>query len=129
MCHPSLLSAPPPPKVKVAQLYFAILCNHMDCMNSLGQNTGSSQPRDRTRSPSLQVQSLPVEAQGKPRNMEWVAYPFSSGSSWPRNGTGVACIAGGFFTNWAIRGAPENLTKIKSDNKLGEKCLQKTSAV
>ena len=81
MCHPSLLSAPPPPKVKVAQLYFAILCNHMDCMNSLGQNTGSSQPRDRTRSPSLQVQSLPVEAQGKPRNMEWVAYPFSSGSS------------------------------------------------
>ena len=35
--------------------------------------------------------------------LEWVAYPFSSGSSWPRNLTGVSCIAGGFFTSWAIR--------------------------
>ena len=42
---------------------------------------------------------------GKPRRLEWVAYPFSRGSSWPRNGTGVSCIAGGFFTNWAIREA------------------------
>ena len=41
--------------------------------------------------------------QGSPRILEWVAYPFSSGSSQPRNWTGVSCIAGGFFTNWAIR--------------------------
>ena len=27
-----------------------------------------------------------------PRILEWVAYPFSSGSSWPRNWTGVSCI-------------------------------------
>ena len=40
---------------------------------------------------------------GSPRILEWVAYPFSSGSSWPRNWTGVSCIAGRFFTNWAIR--------------------------
>ena len=40
---------------------------------------------------------------GSPRMLEWVAYPFSSGSSWPRNQTRVSCIAGGFFTNWAIR--------------------------
>ena len=40
---------------------------------------------------------------GSPRTLEWVAYPFSSGSSRPRNQTGVSCIAGGFFTNWAIR--------------------------
>ena len=40
---------------------------------------------------------------GSPRILEWVAYPFSRGSSWPRNWTGVFCIAGGFFTNWAIR--------------------------
>ena len=40
---------------------------------------------------------------GNPRILEWVAYPFSTGSSWPRNWTGVSCIAGGFFTNWAIR--------------------------
>ena len=36
---------------------------------------------------------------GSPRTLEWVAYPFSSRSSWPRNWTGVSCIAGGFFTN------------------------------
>ena len=39
---------------------------------------------------------------GSPRILEWVAYPFSSGSSWPRNWTGVSCIAGGFVTNWAL---------------------------
>ena len=40
---------------------------------------------------------------GSPRILEWVAYPFSSRSSQPRNWTGISCIAGGFFTNWAIR--------------------------
>ena len=38
---------------------------------------------------------------GSPRILEWVAYPFSGGSSRPRNRTGVSRIAGGFFTNWA----------------------------
>ena len=33
------------------------------------------------------------------RILEWVAYPFSRGSSWPRNWTRVSCIAGGFFTS------------------------------
>ena len=42
---------------------------------------------------------------GSPRMPEWIAYPFSSRSSWPRNWTGVSCIAGRFFTNWAIREA------------------------
>ena len=37
--------------------------------------------------------------------LEWVAYPFSRGPSWPRNWTGVSCIVGGFFTNGAIREA------------------------
>ena len=40
---------------------------------------------------------------GSPRILEWVAYPFFRGSSWPRNWTVVSCIAGRFFTNWAIR--------------------------
>ena len=31
--------------------------------------------------------------QGSPRILEWVAYPFSSGSSQPRNQTRVSCIA------------------------------------
>ena len=38
--------------------------------------------------------------------LEWVAYPFSCESSSPRNWTGVSCIAGGCFTNWATREAP-----------------------
>ena len=40
---------------------------------------------------------------GSPRILRWVAYPFSRGSSRHRNCTGVSCIAGRFFTNWAIR--------------------------
>ena len=93
---------------------------------------GSSQPR----SPALQVDSLPAEPQGKPlidesevkvaqscptlcdpmdytvhgilqaRILEWIGFPFSRGSSQPRDRTQVSCIAGGFFTNWAIREAP-----------------------
>ena len=41
----------------------------------------------------------------KTKNTEVVAYPFSSRSSVHRNWTGVSCIAGRFFTNWAIREA------------------------
>ena len=39
---------------------------------------------------------------GSPRKLELVAYPFSRGFSWPRNWTQVSCIAGRFFTNWAM---------------------------
>ena len=44
---------------------------------------------------------------GSPRIPEWVAYTFSSGSSWPKNRTGVSCLPGRFFTNWTNREAPE----------------------
>ena len=40
---------------------------------------------------------------GSPRILEWVAYPFSSRSSRPRNWTGLSCTASRFFMNWAIR--------------------------
>ena len=39
---------------------------------------------------------------GSPRILEWVAYPFSSRSSQPRNQTRVSCIAGGL---WADQGS------------------------
>ena len=42
---------------------------------------------------------------GSLRRLEWVAYPFSSRPSRPRNWTRVSRIAGRFFTNWAIREA------------------------
>ena len=35
--------------------------------------------------------------------LEWVASPFSRGSSQPRNWTQVSCIAGRFFTVWNTR--------------------------
>ena len=37
------------------------------------------------------------------RILEWVSMPSSKASSWPSNQTCVYCIAGGFFTSWAIR--------------------------
>ena len=37
--------------------------------------------------------------------LEWVAFPFSKGSSQPRDQTQVSGIASRFFTNWATREA------------------------
>ena len=67
-------------KVLVAQLCLT-LCNHTDCSPS-----GSSAHR------ILQE-----------RILEWVAIPFSRGSSWPRDQTWVSCTAGRFFTVWVTR--------------------------
>ena len=55
---------------------------------------------------------------GSLRILEWVAYPFSSRSSWPKNQTGVSCIAGGFFINWAIRDIPQYKIKSFFKNKI-----------
>ena len=46
-----------------------------------------------------------LSRKGSPRILEWVAYPFSRGSSQPRNGTRVSYITGEFFTSWATREA------------------------
>ena len=40
------------------------------------------------------------------RILEWVAISFSRGSSRPRDGTQVSCIAGRLFTLWACRKVP-----------------------
>ena len=37
------------------------------------------------------------------RILEWIAFPFSRGSSQPRDGTQGSLIAGGFFTSWATK--------------------------
>ena len=44
------------------------------------------------------------------RILQWVAIPFSRGSSQLRDQTQVSHIVGGFFTNWAIR---ENLSSLE----------------
>ena len=46
-----------------------------------------------------------VHGISRERLLEWVAIPFSRGSSQPRDWTRVSCIAGRFFTVWATREA------------------------
>ena len=41
------------------------------------------------------------------RILEWVAFPFSRGSSQPRDRTQVSCTASGFFISWATTEAQE----------------------
>ena len=46
-----------------------------------------------------------------PRTLEWVAYPFSSRSSWPRNQIGVSCISDGFLPA-EVSGKPVGLQRV-----------------
>ena len=47
------------------------------------------------------------------RILEWIAIPFSRGSSWPSDRTQVSHIIGRFFTIWATREAWETLMEDK----------------
>ena len=79
--------------------------------NSPGQNTGvtslSLLQGSNPGLPHCRWILYQLSHKESPRILEWVAFPFSSGSSQPRNRTRVSCIAGEFFTNWAIRIARE----------------------
>ena len=98
-------------KVKAAQLCLT-LCEQ----NSPGQNSGVGSlsllwgifPTQGLNPSLLHCRQILYQLNHEegPIMLEWVAYPFSRGSSWSRNRTRVSCIAGGFFTNWAIREAP-----------------------
>ena len=55
------------------------------------------------------------------RILEWVAFPFSRGSSQTRDWTQVSCIAGGFFTSWTT--VDEwRLVKHKGGEEWGQEC-------
>ena len=69
-------------KVKVAQSC-PTFCEPMDCSP-----------------PGLSVHGI-LQA----RILEWVAMPFSRGSSQTKDWPKVSCIAGGIFTVWATREA------------------------
>ena len=102
---------------------FLILCDPMDCsMTGSSVHGDSSGKNTEVGSHALLQGIYPTQGsnwgllncrqilyllshQGSPRILEWVAYPFSRGSSWLRNWTGVSCIASGFFTSWATREA------------------------
>ena len=58
---------------------------------------------------------------GSPRILGCIAYPFSRGSSQPRNQTGVSCMAGEFFTNWAVREARNRHLQFVSSWRLRER--------
>jgi len=80
--------------------------------NSPGQNTGVGSlsvlqgifPTQGSNSGLLHCRQILYHLSHKrsPWILEWVACPISSGSSQPRNRTGVSCIADEFFTNCAI---------------------------
>ena len=46
--------------------------------------------------------------QGSPRILEWVAHPFSSRSSWPRNWTRVSCLGRRILNQLSHGGKPGN---------------------
>ena len=58
------------------------------------------------------------------RILEWVAFPFSKGSSQPRDWTQVSHIGGGFFTSWATREAQEYWSgSSRPRNRTGVSCI------
>ena len=79
---------------------------------------GLSQPRDWTQFSCIAGGFFTLSHQGSSRIMEWVAYSFSSGSSWFRNRTGVSCIAGGFITSWATWEAPRMATGSEIERRV-----------
>ena len=110
---------------------------HSPC-NSLGQNTGMGSlslfqgicPTQGSNPGLLHCRHIlyQLSHKGSPRILKWVVYPFSSRSSWPRNWTGVSCIAGRFFTNWAVREAPTqnkqtNYTSIEKNKHAFKLCV------
>ena len=48
------------------------------------------------------------------RTLEWVAFPFSGGSSQTSDQTPVSCTAGRFFTHWATRDALQEAVQFSS---------------
>ena len=96
-------------------------CGHMDCSlpdsarDSPGRNTGVGchallQGIFPTQGlnpglPQCWRTVYHLSHQRSPRVLEWISYPFSSESYWPRSWTRVSCIEGRFFTKWGTREA------------------------
>ena len=60
----------------------------------------------------------PLLTQGLPKNTGVGSLSLLQWSSQPRNQTGVSCIAGGFFTSWASRGALRQQGQVQSNELL-----------
>ena len=55
---------------------------------------------------------------GSPGILEWVAYPFSRGSSWPRNWTRVTCIATDSLPTELWEKLPHNAERQRANRQL-----------
>ena len=115
-------------KVKVTQLRPTLRLHELySPWNSPGQNTGVG-------SLSLLQGIFPTQGlnpglpycrwilyqlshQGSPRILEWVAFSFSSGSSWPRNWTRVSSLQADSLPT-ELSGKPTKRTHLKSANGL-----------
>ena len=116
-----------PPKTENVNVKVAQSC--LTLWNSPGQNTGVGSlsllqgifPTQGLNPGLLQCRQIlyQLSHKGSPRMLEWGAYSFSSRSSRPRNQTRVSCIAGGFFSKWAMREAQ------KTGNMAPQKWLDK----
>ena len=92
------------------------------CGDSPGKNTGVGchallqgiLPTQGSNPGLLQCRQIlyRLSQQGSPRILEWVACPFSRGTSQPRRQAGVSFIVGRFFTSWATRNK-KNTFKIQ----------------
>ena len=81
-------------KMKVAP-FCPALCDLMGCpWNSPGQNTTQASNPGLSHCKQILYR---LSHKGNLRTLAWVAYPFSKGSSRPRNRTGVSRIAGRFL--------------------------------
>ena len=76
-------------------------------LSHLYMTTGKNHESRSAVSNSLQLMDYIVHGILHARILELVAFPFSRGSSQPRDRTQVSRIAGGFFTSWATREAQE----------------------
>ena len=105
------------------------LCNPMDCSlpgssvhgDSAGKNIGEGClqgifPTQGANTCLLHCRQIldHLSHKGSPRILKWIACPFSRGTFWPRNQTGVFCSAGGLFDGWATREAQQLLSEGKS---------------
>ena len=99
---------------------------HYSPWDSPGQNTGVGSlsllqgifptQGSNPNLPHLRQILYQLTHKGSPRVLAWVAYPFSSGSSQPRNRTKVSPIAGRFFTNWATTEAQRTCDISESES-------------
>ena len=90
------------------QCNFYGICNcSLDKSNVL-QEQGTGKVKLAESCPSLcDPVDYTVDGILQDRTLEWVAFPFSRGSSQPEDRTQVSHTAGGFFASWATREAQE----------------------